>query len=73
MFLCRFKNDKPIGRSEGEKPRIVVSENKLIIYRAAEEDVANYTCQLFNGKSNTSGPIKRVFQVIGKWLGNMLV
>lgn len=61
-----FKNDKPIGRSEGEKPRFVVSENKLTIYRAGEDDIANYTCQLVSGKSNTSSPVKRVIQVIGK-------
>lgn len=65
-ILFRFKNDKPIGKSEGDKPRIVVSDRKLIINRAAEEDVANYTCQLFNGKSNISAPVKRVFQVVGK-------
>lgn len=61
-----LKNDKPIGKSEGEKPHIVITSRKLIINRAGEEDVGNYTCQLFNGKSNTSAPVKRVIQVIGK-------
>ncbi|XP_054278207.1 basigin isoform X2 [Macrosteles quadrilineatus] len=61
-----FKYDTPIVSSGGNHPKYVVKDNELIVNRALEDDVANYTCKLVNSKNNNSEVAKFDFQVVGK-------
>lgn len=57
FFFCRLKDSKPVVKSEGERPHILIEGNKLIINRASDDDVGTYTCQLVNPKAtNASVP-----------------
>lgn len=61
-----FKDDKPLQEIT-DKVRILPEENKVQIFRANEDDIANYTCQAVNVKTNSTDNImKATLRVIGK-------
>jgi len=66
LVIKWFKYDKPITSSSGVHPKYEVKDNELIIHRALEDDVANYTCKLVNSKNNNSVVDSADFHVVGK-------
>lgn len=63
VCVCRMKEDKPVVPDE--KIKIVPEENKLVISKAGDEHVGNYTCQAVNVKNNaTENVMKKNIHVI---------
>lgn len=58
-----LKEEKPVV--EDDRIKIIPEENKLVINKANEAHVGNYTCQAVNAKNNATEPVmKQIIQVI---------